>query len=59
MTKSRLQNLFTIAIWLVAAVGFAATVFTSGGPATYADDGQRRLIGAVFLRRNLTVTLKK
>ena len=49
MTKSRLQNLFAIAIWVVVAVGFAVTAFSNGGPATYADDSQRRLIGGIFL----------
>jgi len=49
MSKSRLQNLLTIAIWAVVTVGFSATVFTSGGPATYAEDTHRRLIGGVFL----------
>lgn len=49
MPKSRLLNLLMIAIWVVVAVGFAATVFTAGGPATYTDDARRRVIGAVFL----------
>lgn len=49
MSKPRLRNLLTIAIWIVVAVGFSVTVFTSGGPATYADDTNRRLIGGVFL----------
>ncbi|MCK4776111.1 MAG: DUF2178 domain-containing protein [Candidatus Krumholzibacteria bacterium] len=49
MTQSRLRNLLALAIWLVVAVGFAITVFSSGGPATYADDSQRRIVGAVFL----------
>ena len=49
MAQSRLQNLLALAIWLVVAVGFAITVFSSGGPATYADDSQRRIVGGVFL----------
>jgi uncharacterized membrane protein len=49
MSKSRILNVLTIAIWMVAAIGFLATVFTNGGPATYADDSQRRLIGGIFL----------
>jgi len=49
MSKSRFRNLLVIAIWVVVAIGFSATVFTSGGPATYADDAHRRLVGGVFL----------
>ncbi len=49
MSKSRLRNLLVIVIWVVAAAGFSATVLTSGGPATYADDASRRIIGGVFL----------
>ncbi|MCK4306276.1 MAG: DUF2178 domain-containing protein [Candidatus Eisenbacteria sp.] len=49
MTQARLRNLLALAIWVIVAVGFAMTVFASGGPATYADDSQRRVIGAVFL----------
>jgi hypothetical protein len=49
MSKYHLQNLIAIAIWVVVAIGFLVTAFSSGGPATYADDSQRRLIGGVFL----------
>ena len=49
MSKSRLRNLFMIAIWVIVAIGFSVTLFISGGPATYTDDTHRRLIGGVFL----------
>jgi hypothetical protein len=49
MTQGRKRALLILAIWGVVAAGFAATAFSSGGPATYADDVNRRLIGAAFL----------
>ncbi len=49
MTQSRLRNILTLIIWLVVAVGFVYTVFSSGGPSTYASDSKRRIIGGVFL----------
>ncbi len=49
MTQSRLRNILTLIIWLVVAVGFVYTVFSSGGPSTYAEDSQRRVVGGVFL----------
>jgi hypothetical protein len=38
-----------IALWVVVAIGFSATVFTAGGPVTYADDALRRIVGGAFL----------
>ena len=49
MTQPRLRNLLALAIWLICAIGFCWTVFSHGGPATYADDSARKVIGAVFL----------
>jgi hypothetical protein len=49
MNQSRLRNVLTLIIWLITATGFIYTVFSAGGPATYADDAQRRVIGAAFL----------
>jgi hypothetical protein len=49
MSKVRVQYLLAIAIWAVVAIGFSVTVFSSGGPAAYADDSQRRIVGGVFL----------
>lgn len=49
MTQSRLRAILTLLIWIVVTVGFAVTFFMAGGAATYPDDGQRRLIGAIFL----------
>ena len=49
MTQSRLRILLALAIWLICAIGFSATVVSQGGPATYADDSARRVIGAAFL----------
>ena len=49
MSKSRFRNLLVIVIWVFTAAGFTVTVLTSGGPATYADDAARRIVGGVFL----------
>jgi peptidoglycan/LPS O-acetylase OafA/YrhL len=49
MTRSRLRSLLTLIVWLLVAIGFAWTVFSDGGSATYADDTRRRLLGGAVL----------
>ena len=49
MTQGRRRTLWTLLIWSVVAIGFGATVFAYGGPATYVEGQTRRLVGAVFL----------
>ena len=56
MSQSRLRNVLTLAIWLIVAAGFAFTAFSSGGPATYADDSHRRIIGGAFLAAGILGT---
>lgn len=49
MTQSRLRAILNLLIWSVVAIGFVITFFMAGGAETYAEDGQRRLFGAIFL----------
>jgi uncharacterized membrane protein len=49
MTQSRRRALWTLGIWGVVAIGFLAAFFTGSGPAGYADDRARQVVGAVFL----------
>jgi hypothetical protein len=49
MTQVRKRATFNLAIWLVVAVGFVISFLVRGGPATYADQPGRVLIGAIFL----------
>jgi hypothetical protein len=49
MSQARLRSLLAAGIWTVVSIGFGATVLVDGGPATYADDPPRRLVGAIFL----------
>jgi hypothetical protein len=56
MSQSQLRTLLTVIIWIVVAAGFGATVLANGGPATYADDSPRRVVGGIFLAAGLLGT---
>jgi hypothetical protein len=49
MTQVRKRAVLSLVIWCLVATGFVISFLTQGGPATYADQPTRILIGAVFL----------
>lgn len=49
MTQVRKRAIISLTIWCMVAIGFVISFVVQGGPATYANQPTRILIGAAFL----------